>query len=71
MSVERDIGELSARMGGVETDVSQLAADVKAIRSTIDMAKGGWRSVAIVAGVAGTCGAAAAKLATWLAFVPR
>ena len=40
---------------------SRTGQDLKAIRSTIDQAKGGWKTVVVAAGLAGTVGALIGK----------
>ena len=53
----RELGEHSARLRSLETAVSEMRDDVKAIRSTLDQAKGGWRTLLMICGAAGAVGA--------------
>ena len=59
---QRAIGQLEGRMSALEAHVSEIHADTKAMRKTIDEAKGGWKTLVMVAGVAGTVGAVVGKL---------
>jgi hypothetical protein len=61
--------------GRLEAQVEQLTKDVHALRLTVEMmsammqeAKGGWRAIAMMAGVAGTIGAAVSWIATHVKF---
>jgi hypothetical protein len=61
--------------GRLEAQVEQLTKDVHALRLTVEMmsammqeAKGGWRAIAMMAGVAGTFGAAVSWIATHVKF---
>lgn len=61
MSDERTLGEHGARITAVEGDIKEIKADVKTILEQLNQAKGGWKTLMLVAGVAGTMGALAAK----------
>jgi multidrug resistance efflux pump len=51
----------------LKEDVSEIKDDVKAIRRTLDEARGGWKTLVMIAGVAGTVGAFIGK---YLPFLP-
>ena len=56
-SNEREIGNLEARMRTVETELQAIRSDVREIRDALVGAKGGWRTLTIVIGLATTFGA--------------
>lgn len=61
--IHRDLGNHAARLIQLERQVAEVKADVKQILAEINKAKGGWRTMFAIAGLAGTCGAAAKSLA--------
>jgi len=69
--IERELGALEARLGSVERELRELSADVKAIRDTLAQAKGGWRTLVIVAGLSGALSALTIKGATVLGLLPK
>ena len=70
-STTEALGDLKARMIRVETDSNEARSDIKAIRSILDQAKGGWKTIALVAGVAGAMGALIAKIVPFIGSLPR
>lgn len=56
-SIEREIGNLEARMQTVESELHAIRSDVREIRDALVGAKGGWRTITIVIGLATTFGA--------------
>ncbi len=54
--VQRDLGRFETRLDTLEADMRELKRDVKAIRSVIDEAKGGWRTLVAVGTAAGIVG---------------
>tara|TARA_B100000959_G_C14858185_1_gene573125 strand:+ start:316 stop:528 length:213 start_codon:yes stop_codon:yes gene_type:complete len=67
-SIDKDIGRLEGRMVSVETDISSMKTDIRCILKTLNEARGGWKTLLLVAGIAGTMGAVASKL---LSFGPH
>ena len=65
------MGDLKARMMRVEADQIGMAGDLKAIRSSLDQAKGGWKTLMLVGGLAGAVGALVVKVIPFLGGVPR
>jgi hypothetical protein len=65
-SIERDLGELHARMGAVETDMREMRADVREIRDAVTGFRGGWKALTLLMGVAASVGALAAKIAPYI-----
>ncbi|MDP6769502.1 MAG: hypothetical protein QF704_02255 [Anaerolineales bacterium] len=61
-STDKDIGRLEGRMASVEKDLSAMKIDMRCILKTLNEARGGWKTLLLAAGVAGTIGAVASKL---------
>jgi chromosome condensin MukBEF ATPase and DNA-binding subunit MukB len=59
--LEVKVAVLETEMKTVKDDVHDIKTDVKAIRDTLAQAKGGWKTLMLVAGVAGSAGALMAK----------
>ena len=59
---DKDIGRLEGRMSSVERDLSGMKTDLRCILKTLNEARGGWKTLLLAAGVAGTVGAFATKL---------
>lgn len=59
--LERDFGRLEARVSALEADMAELKADTKQILATLSEAKGGWKTLLLVAGAAGSMGAFVGK----------
>lgn len=51
------IAVIETEMKHLKTGVEELSADIKAIRSQLDQAKGGWRVLVLIGGAAGALGA--------------
>lgn len=67
---ERDIGRHEAEIEQLQRDMTEIKADVKAIIATMEQAKGGWRAIALVAGMAGLLGALTTKFIYYLIGLP-
>lgn len=63
---QRRLAVLEAQMKDTRDDIHEIKTDVKMILGTIASAKGGWRMILLVAGIAGTLGAFASKLGAFL-----
>ena len=61
-TTDKDIGRLEGRMSSVERDLSTMKTDLRCILKTLNEARGGWKTLLLAAGVAGTMGALASKL---------
>lgn len=53
-------------MATVREDLGEMKGDLKAIRETMDQAKGGWRLLVMVSGFSAAFGALIVKLAPLL-----
>ena len=68
---DHELGELQAEVRNVKEDVAEMKKDVKGIMETLAQAKGGWKTLLLVAGIAGVMGAAVSKLVAFTAWLPK
>ena len=78
MSLEKDLGRLQGEMEGVNREIgdikehqSEMKADLRSILTTLSEARGGWKTLLLVAGFAGGMGALASKLAMLAPWLPK
>lgn len=64
----RDFGRLEAEVAALKKTVEQMAADMRAIRTTLDAAGGGWRVLVAVGAASGAVTALMVKLLPFLPF---
>lgn len=64
----RDFGRLEAEVAALKKTVDQMAADMRAIRTTLDAAGGGWRVLVAVGAASGAVTALMVKLLPFLPF---
>lgn len=63
---DRAFGRLEADVENLQREMGELRKDVKKLVDGFNQAKGGWKTLLLVAGVAGTMGALTTKLlAIW------
>jgi hypothetical protein len=67
--LHRDVGRHDQAIIQLQVEVKELHADVRAIRDVLLEAKGGWRTLMLVAGAAGAAGALGMKLAATMGLV--
>lgn len=64
--VEVAVGKLEVQVDRLETDMTEMKGDVKAIRKTLDAAGGSWKMLLMVAGFAAAVGSFVSKvLLSW------
>jgi hypothetical protein len=63
----REFGRLEAEVKNLTRSVDAMSADLKAVRSALDAAGGGWRVLVAVGAISGAVSAAAVKI---LPFIP-
>ena len=66
-----EIAVLETELNHVRKDLDQVKDDLKIIRDTLAQAKGGWKTLMLVAGISSTVGALLAKAAPWFILGPR
>lgn len=64
----RDFGRLEAEVAALKKTVDQMATDMRAIRTTLDAAGGGWRVLVAVGGASGAISAMVVKLVPFIPF---
>lgn len=64
----RDFGRLEAEVATLTKTVESMAADLKAVRSALDAAGGGWRVLVAVGAASGAITALLVKLLPFLPF---
>lgn len=63
----REFGRLEAEVKNLTKSIEEISADLKAVRSALDAAGGGWR---VLVAVGGLSGAVTAALIKWLPLLP-
>jgi hypothetical protein len=63
----REFGRLEAEVKALTKCVEEMSADLKAVRSALDAAGGGWR---VLVAVGGLSGAVTAVVVKWIPFFP-
>lgn len=66
-----EIARLSVQVEVLERDMTELKADVKSLLALVNQTRGGWKTIVLVAGVAGTMGALFAKLVPLFGVAPK
>ena len=64
--LQRDVGRHDAEISALKSDMAEVRKDVKEILQTLSEAKGGWKTLLLVAGVAGSVGAFVGKFLPFL-----
>lgn len=71
-NIHHDLGRHDAQIEALQEQVKQLHADMLAmnatlqkINNTLSEAKGGWKTLMLVGGIAAAVGATFSKLAAW------
>lgn len=65
------IVELEVKVKHIEESVGRLERKADDLLAFMNQAKGGWKTIALVAGVAGTIGALVGKLIPFLGALPK
>ncbi len=68
---DHELGELQAEVRNVKEAVGEMRKDIKGILDTLAQARGGWKTLLLVAGIAGVMGAAVSKLVAFAAWLPK
>jgi len=66
MTVERELGEHSARIDTIEDRLQRLEEKLDRVVAATEQAAGGWRALISVGAIAGTIGAAIGKFLSTL-----
>jgi hypothetical protein len=65
-SLDRQLGDMQARLVTVERLLELNTRDTREVRDMMLQARGGWRTLAAVAGVSAAIGGLVIKLLGWL-----
>lgn len=60
-AMHRDLGRHEAEIESLQREIHELRLEVKEISRMLNEARGGWRSLMLVGGIASTIGAALTK----------
>lgn len=55
--IDRELGELSARLKTLEREMNEMRDDIKWMRDQVQQSKGGWRTIAFLISASGILGA--------------
>lgn len=69
--IQRSLGRHEAEIESLQKDLLDLKVDVKIILATLSEARGGWKTLLLVAGVAGAVGALGVKLSSFIGWFPK
>lgn len=69
LSDQRDIGRLEAKVENLERTVSSMDTKIDTLTAYMSEARGSWRTLLAIGGLASACGAAVASFIGWL--IPR
>ena len=67
----QEVGELKGRLGAVEEITRDQHKDIKTILRTLNQARGGWKTLLLIAGLSAAFGALGAKIVTFMGVLPR
>ncbi len=67
----QQLGEVQGRLKAAEEALREQGQDIKVILNTLNQARGGWKTLLLVAGMSGACGALAIKVSTIIGALPR
>lgn len=65
MELQREVGRHDAQIENLQMDMKQVMGDVHEIKLMLAEAKGSWRMLMAVGGIAAFVGATAAKILAW------
>lgn len=71
ISLDREMGDMQARLRALEKNAVEMRADIKTILGVLSEAKGGWKAMLAVGGIAGAMGAGLMKVSAYVNFMPK
>jgi phage shock protein A len=64
--IEVSVAKMEVQVQRLEEDFAEMKSDIKAIRTTLDKASGGWKMLMIIGGLSAAIGSFVTKvLTTW------
>jgi hypothetical protein len=70
-SIHHDLGRHDAQIEQLQADMRAMKEDVHEIKMILSEARGGWKTLMLVGGIAAAVGATVSKLAGWLGWMPK
>jgi len=67
-SVDRELGEVSARLKTLEREMGEIRDDIRWMRDQVQQTKGGWRTIAFLISASGILGAIATLISQHMWF---
>ena len=68
---EIDIAVLKTEVEYLKNHIAEIRDDTREIKETLHQAKGGWKTLMLVAGISSSVGALAAKALPFLGLFPK
>lgn len=68
---EVQIAVLKTEVEYLKKIIDEVRADTKEIKETLSQAKGGWKTLLLVAGISSTVGALITKASLWIGVLPK
>lgn len=69
--IQRDLGRHDVEIDHIKRDLDEVRQDVHEIKMMLAEARGGWKTLMAVAGLAGVCGGILVKFLTATGFLPK
>jgi hypothetical protein len=66
--IDRELGEVSARLTHLEKELADMRDDIKWMRDQVQQTKGGWRTIAFLISASGILGAVVTLLSQHMWF---
>lgn len=66
LSTEHELGRLAAKVESLEKEVTEQGTMLREVRDAVVSAKGSWKLLLAVAGLAATLGAVLSQIISWL-----
>jgi len=68
---EVQIAVLNKEVEYLKKIIDEVRADTREIKETLSQAKGGWKTLLLVAGISSTVGALITKASLWIGVLPK
>ena len=66
--VDRELGEVSARLQTLEREMGEIRDDIKWMRDQVQQTKGGWRTIAFLITASGVVGSFVTMMTQYIWF---
>tara|TARA_R110000796_G_scaffold252344_2_gene386174 strand:- start:369 stop:584 length:216 start_codon:yes stop_codon:yes gene_type:complete len=66
--VDRELGEVSARLQTLEREMGEIRDDIKWMRDQVQQTKGGWRTIAFLITASGVVGSFVTMMTQYMWF---